>query len=78
LAPSQSAAARLRPGVLAGDDSSKGIGRLRVHRPPGERKSGIRFGGDTGAGKGTMTFGLGDHVAKLFTPLRRSDAIIRD
>ena len=47
-------------------NSSNAIGRLRVHRPPGERKSGMPHSVEMPAPvKGTIQRGFGDHVAEL-------------
>jgi hypothetical protein len=47
-------------------NSSNAIGRLRVHRPPGERKSGMPHSVEIPAPvKGTIQARFGDHVAEL-------------
>src|SRR3954463_11643944 len=58
-------------------NSSYGIGRLRVHNPPGERKSGMPDSVEIPAPvKGTMTLASAIMSPSRSTPLRRSDAII--
>src|SRR3981081_1265294 len=57
-------------------NSSNGIGRLRVHNPPGERKSGIPHSVEIPAPvKGIMVEGSAIMSPSCSTPLRRSDAI---
>src|SRR5258708_1879981 len=58
-------------------NSSNGIGRLRVHNPPGERKSGIPHSVEMPAPvKGTIVDDSAIISPSRSTPLRRSDAII--
>src|SRR5882757_744567 len=60
-------------------NSSNGIGRLRVHNPPGERKSGIPHSVEMPAPvKGTMVDAAAIMSPSCSTPLRRSGAIICD
>src|SRR5207247_2596760 len=60
-------------------NSSKGIGRLRVHNPPGDRKSGIPHSVEIPAPvKGTMLDAEAIMSPSNSTPLRRSDAIMDD
>src|SRR5579863_6557252 len=57
-------------------NSSKGIGRLRVHNPPGERKSGMPHSVEIPAPvKGTMTEASAIKSPSFSTPLRMSGAI---
>src|ERR1700738_3889187 len=58
-------------------NSSNGIGRLRVHNPPGERKSGIPHSVEMPAPvKGTMVEASAIMSPSCSTPLRRSGAIM--
>src|SRR6201747_1820308 len=60
-------------------NSSNGIGRLRLHNPPGERKSGIPLSVEMPAPvKGTMVDASAIMSPSCSTPLRRSDAITGD
>src|ERR1700675_3850561 len=60
-------------------NSSNGIGRLRVHSPPGERKSGIPHSVEMPAPvKGTMLEASAIMLPSCSTPLRRSLAITDD
>src|SRR6266481_4537847 len=60
-------------------NSSNGIGRLRVHNPPGERKSGIPLSVEMPAPvKGTMMEAAAIMSPSCSTPLLRSEAIMRD
>src|SRR5882757_7321017 len=57
-------------------NSSNGIGRLRVHNPPGERKSGIPHSVEIPAPvKGRMAAASAIMSPSCSTPLRRSGAI---
>src|SRR6202795_834455 len=58
-------------------NSSNGIGRLRVHNPPGERKSGIPHSVEMPAPvKGTIVDAAAIMSPSCSTPLRRLEAII--
>src|ERR1700730_197231 len=58
-------------------NSSNGIGRLRVHNPPGERKSGIPDSVEMPAPvKGRIVDAAAIMSPSCSTPLRRLDAII--
>src|ERR1700722_13379613 len=60
-------------------NSSNGIGRLRVHNPPGERKSGIPHSLKMPAPvKGTIVEAAAIMSPSCSTPLRRSFAITSD
>src|SRR6476620_8087568 len=60
-------------------NSSNAIGRLRVHRPPGERKSGIPHSVEMPAPvKGTIHAASAIMVPSCSTPLRKSLAITAD
>src|ERR1700759_4503727 len=60
-------------------NSSKGIGRLRAHNPPGDRKSGMPHSVEMPAPvKGTMFDASAIMSPSFSNPLRRSDAITRD
>src|ERR1700730_775158 len=60
-------------------NSSNGIGRLRVHNPPGERKSGIPHSVEMPAPvKGIITDPSAIMAPSCSTPLRRSEAITGD
>src|SRR6266436_8171817 len=60
-------------------NSSNGIGRLRVHNPPGERKSGIPHSVEMPAPvKGTMLEASAIMLPSCSTPLRKSLAITDD
>src|SRR4051794_36187145 len=60
-------------------NSSNGIGRLRVHNPPGERKSGMPHSVEMPAPvKGTMVAAAAIMSPSCSTPLRRSGAITDD
>src|ERR1700740_3122704 len=68
----------LRASALA-TNSSKGIGRLRVHNPPGERKSGMPHSVEMPAPvKGTIVEAAAIMSPSCSTPLRRSGAITDD
>src|ERR1700689_3789056 len=57
-------------------NSSKGIGRLRVHKPPGERKSGMPHSVEIPAPvKGTMAEASAIMSPSSSTPLLMSEAI---
>src|ERR1700761_5790771 len=59
-------------------NSSKGIGRLRLHSPPGERKSGIPHSVEMPAPvKGTIIDASAIIAPSCSTPLLRFDAITR-
>src|ERR1700730_674411 len=67
--------ASLRASALA-TNSSKGIGRLRVHNPPGERKSGMPHSVDIPAPvKGTITEAPAIISPSCSTPRLISEAI---
>src|ERR1700744_5836356 len=60
-------------------NSSKGIGRLRLHNPPGERKSGMPHSVDIPAPvKGTMIDAAAIISPSCSTPLRMSETITAD
>src|SRR5258707_9631266 len=60
-------------------NSSNGIGRLRVHNPPGERKSGMPHSVEMPAPvKGMMDDASAIMLPSCSTPLRRSGAITGD